>query len=270
MTDRSFIGQLEDTWTATAAVGRDLDAGEWDLPTDCPGWTVRDQLSHLVGAELMLSGRPAPDPAPPGLPHVRNPIGEMNEAWVEARRGVPGAQVLAEFEEVTAHRLEQLRAMTDEELAVVGPSPVGPAPYATFMDVRVMDSWVHEQDIRRAVNRPGHLDGPAAEAAVTRLLGSFGYVVGKRVAPPDGSTVLLELTGPVARWVAVEMQGGRATALADRPEAPTAWIVTDSETFVELVTGRSAAEGKIEAQRAAVHGDEAIGRAVLANLPTIP
>ena len=27
----------------------DLRADEWQRPTDCPGWTVRDMLGHLLG-----------------------------------------------------------------------------------------------------------------------------------------------------------------------------------------------------------------------------
>ena len=91
MTDRSFIAQLDDVWRSTADVCRLLAPEEWDTDTDCPGWTVRDQVAHIIGTESMLLGRPSPPPAPTGLPYVVNPIGEMNEAWVNARRTVPGS-----------------------------------------------------------------------------------------------------------------------------------------------------------------------------------
>ena len=35
---------------------------QWDLATDCPGWTVKDQLSHLIGDRAMLLGEPPPPP----------------------------------------------------------------------------------------------------------------------------------------------------------------------------------------------------------------
>jgi uncharacterized protein (TIGR03083 family) len=268
MPDRAFIDQLEDTWTGTAAVCRELTPGEWDRATACPGWTVRDQVSHMVGTESMLLGRPSPPAVTGDLAHVLNAIGELNEAWVEARRRLPGQEVLAEFEEVTAARLAALRTMSDEDLEALTPSPIGRVPYATFMDVRVMDCWVHEQDIRRAVDRPGHLSGPAATASLARLLGSFPYVVGKRVAPPDGTAVVLELTGPVARTISVGIRDGRAVALDDRPPEPTAWIITDSGTYACLVAGRL--RGADATGAVAVHGDEELGRAIVDNLATIP
>ena len=48
---------------AEAEIGRvlalvdDLRADEWQRPTDCTGWTVRDMLGHLLG---MMSSRPTP------------------------------------------------------------------------------------------------------------------------------------------------------------------------------------------------------------------
>src|SRR3954453_6865192 len=208
MPDRAFIDQLATVWSSIAEVCTDLTAEQWALPTDCPGWTVQDNLSHMAGTESWLLGRPSPAPAPAGLEHVQNPIGEVNEAWVEARRSWPGDKVLAEFVEVTRLRVDALRAMTDEQLDAPSVSPIGQVPYATFMNLRVMDCWVHEQDMRRALGRPGHLDGEAVGAAIDRLVASFAFVVGKRIAPPEGTSAVLEMAGPVRRTLAVEIRNG--------------------------------------------------------------
>ena len=267
MPDRAFIDQLAAVWRSTAAACEDLSPDQWDTMTDCPGWTVRDQLAHVIGTESMLLGRPSPDPAPAALAHVHNPIGEMNEAWVDARRQLPGDRVLAEFEAVTAARIAALEAMNDEQLEASTPSPVGEVPYATFMDVRVMDCWTHEQDIRRALGRPGHLEGAAPKAAIDRLVSSFGYVVGKRVGPPDGSTVVLELDK--ARRIAVVMSDSRAKP-TDPPADPTVRIRTDGETYACLAAGRWTADHAIASGRVAFSGDEALGRRVVRNMSITP
>ena len=44
--------------------------------------------------------------------------------------------------------------------SLCGPDP---ADMAMFLQLRVLDNWLHEQDIRRALGMPGHLGGPAAE-----------------------------------------------------------------------------------------------------------
>lgn len=285
MTVPAVVDQLADTWQRTADLCATFADAEWERPTDCPGWTVRDQLAHLVGTESMLLGRSTP-PAPPVVPaHVRNAIGEINEAWVAHFRSRPAAEVLAAFREVTTLRLERLRAMDEAAWMAETPSPIGVVPYRTFMEVRVLDCWLHEQDIRRAVGRPGGLEGPAAEAAIDRLLQTLGYVVGKRTAPPDGTIVRVELTGPVMRTVAVQMRDGRAERIdagdgsgtdGERPTGTTAGIGAadttlrmDSETFACLCAGRWRAEDVVAAGRAVVAGDVALGRRVLENLATM-
>lgn len=269
MADRAFIDHLSEVWSSTAAVCRELTDDEWALPSDCPGWSVKDHVSHVIGTESMLLGRTAPAAAPAGLAHVLNPIAEMNEAWVEARRPRPGSDVLAELEQVTGLRLQALRAMTDDELEADTASPIGRVPYATFMDVRVMDCWVHEQDIRRAVGRPGDLEGEAADVALRRLISSLPYVVGKRAAAPDGTSVVLELTGPRPRRLAVAADGGRAREV-ETPVDPTVRITLDPETFVCLATGRCAGEEVLDEGRAVVAGDTDLGRRVVLNLSTMP
>jgi uncharacterized protein (TIGR03083 family) len=41
---------------------------QWSLPTDCPGWTVREQVAHVLALELhaRLAGAARAVPAHPG------------------------------------------------------------------------------------------------------------------------------------------------------------------------------------------------------------
>jgi len=41
------IGKLEHVWSSLSALGASLTPDEWNLPTDCPGWTVKD---HVVAS----------------------------------------------------------------------------------------------------------------------------------------------------------------------------------------------------------------------------
>ena len=47
---------LDIEWTAVYELCSGLQEREWELPTDYPGWTVKDQISHIIDTELMLSG----------------------------------------------------------------------------------------------------------------------------------------------------------------------------------------------------------------------
>lgn len=259
---QEIIDQLEREWRAIDELCSSLTEEEWDRPTDLPGWSVRDNVAHVIGTERMLAGDAAPEaPAAVG-DHVRNPIGEANEAWVAHYRQRPGAEVLDELRRVTARRLDQLRAMTPEEWEREGFTPEGPGPYARFMAIRVFDCWEHEQDIRRAVDRPGHLDDDIAEAAIDKVAAAAGYVVGKRAAAPEGSTVVFEVRGPVERTVPVVVEG-RARVLDEAPADPTVRLRLDTEAYNALGCGRWSGERAIEAGRATIVGDEELGRRVL-------
>ena len=116
---------------------------------------------------------------------------------------------MAEFREVTGRRLDELRAMGPDDFDRVGFTPEGEGPYRRFMEIRVFDCWEHEQDIRRAVGRPGHLEGPIAEAAVRKVAAAAGYVVGKKAGAPEGSSVVFDVHGPVALIQQVSARTGR-------------------------------------------------------------
>jgi len=269
--DRSVVTELATGWASTADLLEGLDDKDWERPTDCPGWTVKDQVSHMIGTESMLLRRPSPPAVDPETaPHAKSPSGLINEAWVAARRGNSPAQVRAEFREVTEERLQALQAMSDQELAAPTKSPVGEVPYAEFMNVRVMDCWVHEQDIRRAVGRPGALDGTTAQVSLGRFAGSLGYVVGKRAAAPEGTSVVVELQGPNAQTLAVTVSDGRARPTQPPPDQPTVRLEMSTETYACLSAGRWSSDEVLADGKVKMAGDNELGRSILRGMAIIP
>jgi len=258
-----IVDRLVEVWTSVVAACDGVGGSQWDLDTDCPGWTVRDQLSHLVGVERMLLGESPPAPLTVLPDHVRNAFGELNEPWVEARRRIPGNEVLAEFISVTGRRIHELRTSATERFDVITASPVGDVPYRDFLATRVIDSWAHEQDVRRALGRPGGRNGAGEKAVLDRCEGTMPYVVGKRVAPADGTTVRFLVTGVLGRQVTVAVAAGRAGAVPDGAGEPTATLTFDQETFWRLGFGRVDAARALASGQARVAGDVGLGHRVL-------
>jgi uncharacterized protein (TIGR03083 family) len=256
------VENLAIVWSSIDQLCSGLPAGQWELPTGCPGWTVKDHLSHLVDYEARALGRPAPEHEPGPLPHVKNEMGQANEIGVDVRRPRPGPQVLAEFRQVTGERLERLRTLTGQDLAAPAATPAGPGTMADLLTLRVMDSWMHEQDMRRATGRPGHVDGPAAGEAVGYFTRFLPYVVGKRAAAPDGSKVVFRIGG--LDPVTVQVAGGRGSLATDAGGA-TVGLAIPVTTFAALAGGRSDVPDD-----ARVTGDEALGRRVLGSMGLIP
>jgi uncharacterized protein (TIGR03083 family) len=258
--DQQLVDALEEVWASIGALGATLDEAQWKTQTECPGWTVQDNLSHLVGIEARLAGRADPEHEVPDLPHVKNDIGRTNEVAVDLRRSRPGAAVLDEFREVTATRIAALRAMTEDEFGAESWTPAGPGTVRDLLPFRIFDSWAHEQDMRRALALPGDVDGRAAALALGRIVSALPYVVGKKVKPPDGTTVVFAWDG---RTTDLVMEGGRANPLATAPADPTVRLTMGVDTLVRLGLGRGDPKEILGSGAVKVTGDEDLGRRIV-------
>jgi uncharacterized protein (TIGR03083 family) len=262
---RAATTALAETWGSLAEVCHDLVTQEWELPTECPGWDVKDQLSHLIGIERMVMGEDPPAWDDPLGDHVKNDFAGLNEKWIAVRRAESGNDVQAEFVAVTGARLAELRARTAEEWALVGYSPVGQVPYARFMETRVFDSWVHEQDVRLALDRPGGTGGPASGLGIGQVEAAMGFVVGKKAGAPEGAVVRFDISGAAgdARMFSIAMAGGRAGPAPDEA-VPSSTLAMSSIDFVRLGCGRADGAALEAAGRIGLAGDAVLGRRILA------
>lgn len=239
---KNTLELLFDTLTSIHNLCADLTESQFKTPTQCPGWTVQDNLSHMIGTEKSLGGLGATTHRATSLEFVKNPIGEMNEHEVDARRSLSGAEVLKEFDQMTESRRIQLESEPEEYFTKETMTPIGKGTVADFLHIRVMDCWVHEQDIRRALKIAGNQNSASAELTVDRLCRTLPIVVGKRAAAPEGSCVIIHITSPVVRNILITVINGRATIIASASEEPLMELFLDSNTFVELATGRATAQ----------------------------
>lgn len=262
------VDALEQTWRATAALCHELSDADWEKPTRCPGWSVKDQLSHLVGLERVLMGEPHPGHQPPDAPHIRDDFGRYMEVHVDVRRSVPPEGILADFEAMIEERLPQLREIAeagDPEAPMAGPMGFD-SKAASMIPTRVIDSWVHEQDIRHAVDKPGGYDSSAAQMVVDRFTSVLGMVVAKRAQAPEGAAVTFAIEGPIARTLTVRVKDGRAEAAEDEvtPAANTV-LQMPTETFVALLAGREGAADGVK-----IDGDAELGRRIVDHAAVTP
>ncbi len=263
MSDKDLVDNMERIWSSLSALCDSLSQDDWKLPTACPGWSVQDQLSHLAGNESRILGRALPDHTPNQSDHVKNETGSRNEISVDWRRSWSGQQVLQEFREVTTERMQALRALMEEDFTKETDTPAGVNTVRELLGRRIFDAWVHEQDIRRAVSRPGNLEGPVADHAMNRLAMAMPYVVGRKAQAPDGSTVVFEVTGPAGRTLPVAVEGQRAKYLDEVPNSPTVRLTMDMETFSSVGCGRIPLDEVQADNRVQIEGDQHLGQKVL-------
>jgi uncharacterized protein (TIGR03083 family) len=271
--DADRLASYVDAWKAsvdeTVSLLRSLDEADWARPTDLAGWDVRAVASHLAHLESELAGNEQQRVEVPEAAHIVSPMGFYTEMGPIARRDWPTERIVHELEQSAATRFEELRAHPPTDgTAAPARTPGGIGwDWNTLLSNRVVDVWMHQQDLRRAVGRPGGMDSPGAEHTVSVFARAFGFTVGKRVAPPAGTTVALEVTGLRPLHLAVEVgDDGRARPVVPPPDSPDVRLSMGLETYVELAGGRRRRD-EVEVD---VTGDEALGRRVLDALPVTP
>ena len=142
---RDLVEAFAHTTQAVIDLARSCSDDDLALPTECPGWTVHDQISHVVGVEAWLEGHKDPRvEAMPHYEHIKNDLGKRVEYAVEVRRGRTGAEVVTELEHVLAQRLSTLRSPELTDSSIIA-GPFGPDQAATVVLMRTFDVWAHEQ-----------------------------------------------------------------------------------------------------------------------------
>jgi uncharacterized protein (TIGR03083 family) len=260
---------MEQAWSSLEEVASQLDAGEWDLPTDCPGWDVRDQVAHVNGIEAVRLGRPHQPGEPIKAEHVRNEMGALNEREIRGRGAMTPEELLTEYRDVTSERAKFLAGLSDEEWAADTKGVMGVAPMSEVIKVRILDVFYHDQDIRVATGRPGAMHGDVARFVFERMAAAMPFVVGKRAAAADGQSILFEVGLP-GETFAIGMSGGRGGPLQPLPENPTVHLQMDCETFLRLCGGRWTPQRVEEEGRLHITGDRELAERVLSNMAVTP
>jgi len=267
--EQSRLTEYVDTWKRAAddvvLLLSGLSEEEWSRPTDLPGWDVRAVAAHLAHLESELAGVEQERVEVPELEHITAPSATYTEAGRIARESLSNPEIVEELVAAVDSRSAQLRGDPPTDGSALAPiTPAGLSwDWETLLRNRVVDVWMHEQDIRRAVGRPGGMTSPAAAHTVLVLSTGFPFVVGKRVAPPVGTTVVLDVTGvhPVHLLVEVNEQG-RAVPSTDAPQDPTVVLQMNIESLVILCGGRRPADQV----HVTVTGDQELGRRILRSM----
>ncbi len=223
----SAIKAIEADRTTLLALCRDLDDSVWAKDSGCPGWTVQDLVSHMACSFwLAVDMSKLPDSA--GLPAER-----AADLYVESRRSMTPAEVLADYESASARGLEVLAALQSQDVEVpLG--DVGTYPASVVPTAFAFDHYVH---IRLDLFPPaGPLTGEPPASDALRLAPTLEWI---EAALPQQNSKLLD---GMDQAVEIRLTGVSARNLRIGGADVAAHITCDSKAFVHWVTQRGSWE----------------------------
>jgi uncharacterized protein (TIGR03083 family) len=234
-----------------------MDRAQWQAQSLCPDWNMRDVVSHLGMMERVMTGWL------PGSAEEAAPLDRIGPYQDEVS-GVDNAAFGERISDIFAGRRADLAKLTADDLHLPSWTPIGPRTYGGFLQIRIFDFWVHERDITTPLGWATDDAGPRAEIALGQVVSSIGYIVGKKVGLPDGTSLVVHLTGPLRHEIAVVVDG-RARQV-DTVANPTVELTADSTTFIQLAAGRIDPQEQIDSGKVSWTGDSDLGDRAARNL----
>ena len=270
MNDQERLAGYVDVWWVAiddfTKLLETIPSDQWTTETDLAGWDVRAIAAHTAHLESILAGAPE-EVVEVGEPdHVTSLMGLYTEQGVVSRRDRSTDHLINEIRSAATSRHTALLADPPTDGAAKPPRIFGGIgwDWERLLRNRPLDVWMHEQDVRRAVDRPGNLDSAPAQHTADYLLESLAMVLGKRIAPPAGTSVVLDVSGSAPH--AVEMGADGRAVEVPLPDQPTARLTMDRETFIVIAGGRRDPEpGAV-----AIEGDEVLAGSLLDMMAVTP
>lgn len=252
-----------------------LTDDEWATPTVCLGWSVKDVALHLLGVDVgNLSIRrdgfhdpSAHGPAGESWEDLVAFLNAFNQSWVEATRRL-SPRLLCELLAVTGPALSDYLRGVDLNALGGAVSWAGAEPAPVWLDVarEYTERWVHQQQIRDAVGRPG-LTGPRYLAP---LLAAFAHGLPRAlasVAAAPGTRVRLVITGPSGGTWTARRTDNRWALGRDDDTTAAATVTLDAETAWRLFTRGMTPNQALP--RVQIEGNRALAEAVLETVSII-
>jgi uncharacterized protein (TIGR03083 family) len=182
MVDASSIGVVLDAYgperAALLELLRDLDAGRWALPTECPAYSVKGIATHVLGDDLSLLSRQR-DGAEQGTDLVAAELPDaafetvldaFNDRWVAAA-GFLSTELLLELLRLAGDWTEDYYRSVDpmepgESVRLFGAAQGGTSPFWHAIAREYLERWTHHSQIRRALGLRSLCDEPFVRVGV--------------------------------------------------------------------------------------------------------
>lgn len=178
-----------------------LTEEQWQTPSRCAAWTVRDVVAHLVtinplyqmsavcglqGEPTRLMGQFDPAATPPMMVDSMGPQSPQ--------------EVLDRFTATNEEFFDAVRGLDDTDWSALAESPVGHVPIRFVCAHALWDSWVHERDITVPLGLPFTVEADEVSVSL-RYIAALGPAFGMGAGRSYRGLFAVEATDPAMTFV---------------------------------------------------------------------
>jgi uncharacterized protein (TIGR03083 family) len=224
-----------------------LGESDWELPTECPKYSVKGIATHILGDDLSLLSRQR-DGAMSGLFLVaekmpsadfRELLNGFNDQWVEAARFL-SAPLLIELLRLSGDSTSTYYIGVDptspgEPVPMFDLADHGASPVWQSIAREYLERWTHHSQIRRALGKPSLADSPFFEVGI-RIVATIAGEAPLAPSSPDGDWSIGPMAlGPLQQAADILTLAHTASEVQGLADGPTELV----DNFASRVSRRT-------------------------------
>ena len=205
-------------------LAKSLDDNEWNAPSDCAGWSVRDVYAHMAGSLHGLV-----DPTFMRMGDDPNDMEAAQEIGVAERRDRPVSEIVAEYEMFSAQAFENFATMQGNDMGAleIPMGNLGTHPLHILANAFVFDAYCHLRNDLIMPFGPLDREPPVATAEIIApilewMLAGLPQMCADELAFMDRGVDLV-LTGDGGTTFRIGSEGPAAATVTSSAEAFVRW-----------------------------------------------
>lgn len=247
-----------------------LSADEWNYPTSCSKWSVKDIVAHLIDTDLRRLSFQRDHLIPPtynkqinDFKNIIEYLNYLNNTWVDAsKRLSPGVLIdLLNYVKIEMPKL--LNSLDMDSKALFAVWWAGEEESKCWFDIarEYTEKWYHQQQIREAIGKPLLVEQKWIHPLIDTFVRGLVPTIYKKIYPAKNNiSVILEVEDiSEGKWI---MKKNKSWNLFVGEELNyTSKVVMNADTAWRMFTKNISKEAA--RKRITIYGDVVLGKGIL-------
>lgn len=249
---------------------KSLKPKEWQNQTIAKLWNTKDVVAHLVDGNIrMLSilrdNYFGEQPEANTYQDLVSFLNRLNADWVKAMKRVSPQMLICLLEITNQPYHDYLKSLNPFDKSVLTVGWVGELESKNWMEIarQYTEKWLHQQQIREAVNRPGLMTPELYYPFIDIFMLALPYTY-RSISADNGSIVKVTIPTDIGGTWYLLRSDDTWVLMKNLTEVPTTEIIIDPDVSWKLFS-KSLQPAQIK-EHVKIYGDEKLGATVLTML----